>query len=104
MPLNTGLSSAAEEFQNGIQTTLEGIQKTINISDDISVHGCPHAEHDDNLRQVVEGKLFTLNRQECVFNKINISYFGDVWSPKGISADHNMLEAIRKINTPQIAQ
>ncbi|KAI0232782.1 hypothetical protein LSAT2_016923 [Lamellibrachia satsuma] len=48
MPSSIGLSSAAEEFQNGIQTTLHGIQKTINTSDDILVHSCTQAEHDDN--------------------------------------------------------
>ena len=48
------LSSAAIVFQNAIQTTLQGIRKAINISEDILVHGCTQAERDDNLHQVFE--------------------------------------------------
>ena len=54
-----GMSSAAEVFQNAIQTTLQGIQKTMNINDDILVHGCTQAEHDNNVRQVIETRLTT---------------------------------------------
>jgi len=60
-----GLRSAAEVFQNAIQTTPQGIPKAINISDDILVHGRTQAEHDDNLRKVfdqVRASNLTLNR------------------------------------------
>ncbi|KAI0220017.1 hypothetical protein LSAT2_028448 [Lamellibrachia satsuma] len=46
--------STAKDFQSDIQTTLHGIQKTINISDDTLVHGCTQAEHNDSLSHVVE--------------------------------------------------
>ena len=95
------LSSAAEMFQNVIQTALQGIQKATNISNDMLVHGCTQVEHDDNLRQVFERMKtnnLKLNREKCVFNKRNISFFGHVWSP-GVSADPKKLDATRKMNT-----
>ena len=102
-----GLSSAAEVLQNAIQTTLQGIPKAFNISDDILVHGRTQAEHDDNLRQVFEqvrATNLTLNREKCVFNQRHLSFFGHVWSPEGVSADPQKLEAIRKMKTPENAE
>ena len=102
-----GLSSAAEVFQNAIQTTLQGIPKAFNISDDILVHGRTQAEHDDNLRQVFEqvrATNLTLNREKCVFNQRHLSFFGHVWSPEGVSADPQKLEAIRKMKTTENAE
>ena len=102
-----GLRSAAEVFQNAIQTTPQGIPKAINISDDILVHGRTQAEHDDNLRKVfdqVRASNLTLNREKCVFNQRHLSFFGHVWSPEGVSADPQRMKGIRKMKTPENAE
>ncbi|KAI0210788.1 hypothetical protein LSAT2_004428 [Lamellibrachia satsuma] len=94
-------------FHNAIQTTLQGIPKAFNISDDILVQGRTQGEHDDNLRQVFEQVRATnlaLNREKCVFNQRHLSFFGHVWSPEGVSADPQKLEAIRKMKTPENAE
>ena len=46
--LNFGFSCAPEIFQNEIRQTLEGLNATLNISDDIIVHGKTREEHDQN--------------------------------------------------------
>ncbi|KAK2154954.1 hypothetical protein LSH36_253g04017 [Paralvinella palmiformis] len=46
----------------------------------------------------------TLNREKCVFNKRHLSFFGHVRGPKGVSADPQKLEAIRKMKTPGNAE
>lgn len=79
----------------------------MNTSDVVLVHGCTHAEHDDNFRQVVErvkANSSSSTVEECVFSKIKISVVGDVRSPEEISAEPKVLEAIRKMNTPEIAE
>ena len=100
-----GLRSAAEVFQNvPIRTTFQGIPKTLNISDDILVHGSSQEEHDENLRKVFARARevnLTFNRNKCEFNKRHLSFFGHVWSPEGVSADPKKLEAIRNLKTPE---
>ena len=44
--LSFGISSAAEVFQNIIQSTIANIPGSINISDDIVVFGRNQKEHD----------------------------------------------------------
>ena len=44
--LSFGISSAAEVFQNIIQSTIANIPGAINISDDIVVFGRNQKEHD----------------------------------------------------------
>ena len=98
------LRSAAEVFQNAIRTTFQGIPKTLNISDDILVHGSSQEEHDENLRKVFARARevnLTFNRNKCEFNKRHLSFFGHVWSPEGVSADPKKLEAIRNLKTPE---
>ena len=77
-----------------------------NQSTSVMTYWCAQAEHDDNLRQVFERMKtnnLTLNREKCVFNKRNMSVFGHIWSPEGVSADPKKLNAIRKMKTPENA-
>ena len=47
-----GISSAAEVFQNQIQTALAGIPGCSNLSDDIIIFGKTQQEHAETLQNV----------------------------------------------------
>jgi len=101
--MNFGISSAAEVFQNAIRETLSGIPGTLNISDDILVSGRNQAEHDENLRacfQRLRESGLTLNREKCVFNKENLSFFGYTFSKNGLSADPKKIADIVSMPNP----
>ena len=57
--LNFGTNSASEIFQKTIQDQLQGIPGTLNISNDVIVHGKTQAEHDRALDVVCQGKSHT---------------------------------------------
>ena len=101
--LNFGTNSASEIFQKIIQDQIRDIPGSLNISDDVVVFGRTQAEHDDALRAVFhkfsEVNL-TLNRQKCEFNKPSITFFGFVFSGKGISPDPTKVEAIKNVKPP----
>ena len=76
--LNFGISSAAEIFHNVIRETLEGIDRAINISDDILVFGKTHNEHNRNLWVVFQRlrkKGLTLNKSKCEYSKDKLEFF-----------------------------
>ncbi|KAK2162360.1 hypothetical protein LSH36_100g11012 [Paralvinella palmiformis] len=90
-----GVAIVNRKIQTTHMTTLCSTLKAFSISDDILVHGCTQAEHDDNLGQVfkqMRASNITLSREKSIF--------GHVWSPEGVSADPQTLEAIRKMKTP----
>ena len=101
--LNFGTSSASEIFQNVIAEQLRDIPHTLNISDDVIVFGANQKEHDDALRQVFQrfsSRGLTLNKEKCEFNKDQLTFFGFVFSAKGISADPIKVEAIKSAPAP----
>jgi hypothetical protein len=74
--LNFGVSVAPEIFQNEIRQVIQGRNGVPKISDDILIHGRTRKEHDDNL---------TLNKHTRIFGQTKITYFGYVFSNKGMS-------------------
>ena len=102
--LNFGISSAAEVFQNKIQTTLEGIPGVRNMSDDIIVYAKDQATHDQNLGSLLERiteRGLTLNRKKCEFSKSSLEFFGYRFSEKGMEVDPKKVDSISKIAPPE---
>ena len=101
--LNFGLSSAAEIFQNAIQSTLRDLPGIINISDDILVFGSTQEEHDKRLhaclRRLREANL-TLNRGKCRFRVTHVTYFGHVFSASGVAPDPEKIREIQAVTPP----
>ena len=63
-----GINAASEIFQNTIAELLHGLNGCRNISDDIIVHGKTPAEHNANLRAVLDRlreNNVRLNREKC---------------------------------------
>ena len=100
--LNFGTNSASEIFQKAIQDLLSDIPGSMNISDDVVIFGKTQAEHDKALKAVFQKfdvSGITLNKKKCEFTK-NRSFFGFVFSAKGISPDPAKVEAINMAQAP----
>ena len=78
-----GISRPTEIFQNMICETLEGIDGTINISDDILVFCKTHRKHNGKLEAV-----FQRLREK---GKDKLEFFGYVFSKDGILPDRRKL-------------
>ena len=101
--LNFGTNSASEIFQKVINEQIHDIPGTLNISDDVIIFGKTQADHDKALTAVfkkfADVKL-TLNKSKCEFNKSSITFFGFVFSSKGIAPDPTKVEAINSALPP----
>ena len=101
--LNFGTNSASEIFQKTIQDQLRDIPGSINISDDVIIFGKTQAEHDAALEAVCQkfaSVNLTLNRKKCEFNKSSVTFFGFVFSSKGIAPDPKKVAAIKEAPAP----
>ena len=69
----------------------------------IIIFGKTQADHDDALKAVFQkfaDANLTLNKSKCEFNKQSISFFGFVFSEKGIAPDPAKVESIDKALPP----
>ncbi|XP_072018807.1 uncharacterized protein [Amphiura filiformis] len=102
--LSFGINSAAEIFQNHIQSALGGLDGVLNMSDDILVYGCNQQEHDARLEaclQRISDRNLTLNRNKCQFSVRTIEFFGHVFSEHGVSPDPKKVEALKSAERPK---
>eukprot|EP00057_Strongylocentrotus_purpuratus_P001926 XP_003723494.1 PREDICTED: uncharacterized protein K02A2.6-like [Strongylocentrotus purpuratus] len=105
--LNFGVNSAAEVFQQMIQTTLSGLDGVLNISDDILVYGRTPEELNDRLEQCLkrlQDHHLTLNKNKCEFRKERMEFFGHVLSAEGVSPDPKKVQAIINASNPSNVQ
>ena len=105
--LNFGVNSAAEVFQHLIQSALQGLEGTLNISDDILIYATTEDELQQRLhacRQRLRACNLTLNKDKCQFNKRKIEFFGHVFTSSGVSPDPRKVEAIANASEPTNAQ
>ena len=101
--LNFGVNSAAEQFQNLIQSALAGLPGVMNISDDILVYGKDEQEHKQRLAdclQRLRDKNLTLNKKKCEFNKTRVEFFGHVFSKEGISPSPDKVDSLQNAAPP----
>lgn len=83
---------------------IQQIPGCVGIADDVVVFGQTEKEHNENLI-----RLFEVARKEgLVFNSAKgmistsqISFFGSVYSDKGISPDPSRIDDIHQMPTPQ---
>ena len=104
--LNFGTNSASEIFQKIIQDQLRNVPGALNISDDVIVFGKTQADHDAALEAVCQKFAevnLTLNRKKCEFNKSSLTFFGFVFSGKGIMPNPKKVEAIKNAPAPTTA-
>jgi transposase InsO family protein len=104
--LNYGTISAQDIFDKAMDDTIHGLQGVLHIRDDFIVHGSSKAEHDDNLRKLLERFKecgLTFSPKKCKFCLPSIEFFGFVFSKEGVSPAPSKVEALRKMEGPSNA-
>ena len=98
-----GISSASEVFQHTIAQVLHGLPGCLNIADDILVYGKTQAEHDSNLRRVLQRLSdcnLTLARDKCAINQRSVTYYGHCFSENGVSVQHKHIKPLTDMSLP----
>ena len=101
-----GVNSAAEIFQRKIADMLQGIEGVKNMSDDIIIFAKSEAEHDEILRKVLkcmEVNNVTANAEKCKFKQKSVTYFGHIFSGKGIRPTPEKVAAMVNADAPKNA-
>ena len=99
-----GINSAAEELQHALHTTLADIPRAINVSNNILIFGENTKQHDEILTRVLErykSKDITLTLEKKVFYKINLKFYGFMFSKKGIKPYPEKIRQIRETPAPE---
>ena len=83
---------------------LEGLDGVVSIADDMAVYGASEEEHDRNLINLMERATKTgivFNSEKCTIKQTSISFFGNLYTDKGIKPDPAKIRDIQKMPTPQ---
>ena len=70
------------------------------------IYGKTPDEHNTALKAVIEKFIkagLTLNREKCLFAQKSLTFFGFVFSDKGVSADPEKVKSIHNVPAPQSA-
>ena len=83
---------------------LSGIEGVKCCMDDILVIGRDQAEHDQQLKQVLDRlaeRKLTLNLEKCLFSQTRLQCLGQIIDSEGIRKDPSKVKAITDIAEPQ---
>lgn len=97
-----GINSASEVFQRTMEQIFAGYPCAI-IVDDIIVGGRTEAEHDANLKRVLDRARkvnLRLNPLKCKFRLTEVTYVGHVFTSEGLKADPDKTTAITEMPVP----
>jgi hypothetical protein len=98
-----GIRSSQDIFQRKIDETFEGLQGVTSIIDDLLVFGSTRAEHDRNLKKVLDrAKAADLrfNPDKLKIGLTEVKYFGHVISADGLKPDPEKISAIIEMKNP----
>ncbi|XP_064469758.1 uncharacterized protein K02A2.6-like [Ornithodoros turicata] len=101
--LDFGINAAAELFQNTVRQVLAGIPGVINISDYILVYGETEREHNDSLDATLKRLAdcgITLSPKKCCFFQRELTFFGHIFSEKGIKPDPAKVQGFLNMSPP----
>lgn len=99
-----GLNVSQDIFQEKMDEILEDLEGVVSIADDVCVTGKTEEEHDQNLVNLMErakSKGLVFNSDKCAIKQESITFFGNVYSAKGISPDPGKVEDIQEMPAPQ---
>ena len=98
-----GINTASEVFQQVMERLFEGYPCAI-IVDDILIWGNTTAEHDANIKKVLDRARqigLKLNLSKCKFRKTSVSFVGHCFTEDGLKADPRKTDAIHKMPAPE---
>ena len=99
-----GTVVASDIFQRKLDSIYIGLSGVTGIADDMVVYGRSEWEHDKNLIQFLETTRkngLQLNKEKLQFKQTEVSFFGHLWSTKGISPDPKKIKSILEMNFPE---
>uniref|UniRef100_A0A1Y1KVT8 RNA-directed DNA polymerase n=1 Tax=Photinus pyralis TaxID=7054 RepID=A0A1Y1KVT8_PHOPY len=99
-----GLCSAPEVFQKKNIEVFGDLPGVGLYFDDLIVTGSTEAEHDQNLKGVLERASqynIKFNKSKIQFKKESVKFMGQIFSKKGIETNKKYIEAILKMPLPQ---
>ena len=99
-----GLKMLQDVFQMRMDNITERLKGIISIHDDICVFGRTQQEHDENLLQLMKiaqkhGLVFNSNK--CQISKQQITFYGAIFSAKGMKPDPKKVQALQDLPIPQ---
>ena len=101
--LAMGLSNATDIFESCIHQILEGLNRTINTTDDVLVFDCNYRPFKSNvigfLDRCMEKDLH-LNPEKIQINILNVPFFGQVLTNDGLKPDPHKVNLIKQWPTP----
>ena len=99
-----GLKMSQDVFQMRMDNITERLKGIMSIHDDICVFGKTQQEHDENLLQLMKiaqkhGLVFNSNK--CQISKQQITFYGAIFSAKGMKPDPKKVQALQDLPIPQ---
>ena len=98
-----GLVCSQDIFQKKMDQILEECQGCIGIADDIAVHGCTKAEHDDclwNLIQVACKYGLVFNPQKTHVKAPAVNFFSCLYNADGVHPDLDRVDVVHALPVP----
>ena len=90
-------------FDAEMAKILSGIPRTLNNRDDIIIGGVDQADHDKNLKTVLQRLLdhnLTARREKCEFRKPTLEFYGHLFTAKGLKPSANKALAVNACKQP----
>ena len=90
-------------FDAEMAKILSGIPRTLNNRDDIIIGGVDQADHDKNLKTVLQRLLdhnLTARREKCEFRKPTLEFHGHLFTAKGLKPSANRVLAVNACKQP----
>ena len=101
--LPMGINVAPEIFQRKMEELLKDLPGVTCYMDDIVVSGDSEAEHDANLKRVldrIQASGLKLNKEKCIFGQSQIKFLGHIISEEGVKIDSVKAKAIDDMPPP----
>ncbi|CAM1325938.1 Uncharacterised protein r2_g3487 [Pycnogonum litorale] len=99
-----GLKISQDVFQAAMDDILDGLEGVVSIHDDIVIFGSDETEHDQRLHALMQRareKGLVFNHQKCRIKTDEVTFFGNIYSRKGVRPDPMKVQAIVDLQSPQ---
>ena len=98
---------AQEVFKRKLKGIFLDVPGVTGIADDMIIYGRDDQEYNGNLLNFLEvcrKNNLTLNSEKMQFRLPKVYFFGHAWSDKGLSPDPKKIEAVKRMEMPQVVE